>query len=378
MEVNVNESIYYTRGILDDDVVNPKTLLELGENTDLTKVLSIGDKLMYYTPSGIDLELSLHHFDNNIPKFDIKNIYDIFNNLRTKTDLVDIIGDLAETIKDDKYFAKILRYDNIIKEFVCNRKCIEINDGVPLDQSVYDKEHKMIRGKGIKLNPKLSDNTWKDIIWASKNNRVPCTWKIGDEIAIQLSGLFNEPITLQIWDFNHFDKTDGTGRAGILFGTKDLTSYKLYMDFDNISNAGGWDNCSMKNVVMKDIYNSIPVFIRDHIEEVYTYANTGGGSWIPSTGSVSKDKVFIPGLSEIYNDQEKQNDTEIYQFLIPIFKDTNNKIKKLDDGTDSKYSWWTRSPFYESDNFFCYVDDEGEFCCSRPNHNLGISFCFNI
>ena len=80
------------------------------------------------------------------------------------------------------------------------------------------------------IKPILKDNTWEQIIAASETNSIPSTWKVGDEIDLTLSGKYNETVTLQIWDFNHYDKSDGSGKANICFGMKNLMKDKQCMD----------------------------------------------------------------------------------------------------------------------------------------------------
>ena len=146
------------------------------------------------------------------------------------------------------------------------------------EDKVYNDSSNMIYNTNVmNVDPVFGNNSWEQIANASESDNIPSTWKVGDEITIQLSGSFNEPITLQIWDFKHFDKSDGTGKAGICFGMKHLMKNKQQMNSSD-TNSGGWNNCNMKKTVMNNIYNSIPVEIRNHIKEVKTYANRGGDS----------------------------------------------------------------------------------------------------
>ena len=229
----------------------------------------------------------------------------------------------------------------------------------------------------MNIKPILKDNTWREIIWASENNCIPDTWKIGDEIDLTLSGYFDEVVTLQIWDFNHYDKSDGTGKAHILFGMKDLMKYPMKMNLEFNTNIGGWNSSYMKYTIMNNIYNSIPKYIRNYIKEVNTYANAGNGSKSESKGLLSTDKVFIPGLSEIYNNQEDQNKTEIGQSLISIFKDKKNRIKRLRNGFRA-IGWWTRSPYCNYSYYFCGFSYDGYFSYNGASDRYGVCFCFNI
>lgn len=230
----------------------------------------------------------------------------------------------------------------------------------------------------MNIKPILNDNTWREIIWASENNCIPDTWKIGDEIDLTLSGYFDEVVTLQIWDFNHYDKSDGTGKAHILFGMKDLMIYTMKMNSSFNTNKGGWNSSYMKYTIMNNIYNSIPAHIRNYIKEVNTYANAGNYSKNESKGLLSTDKVFIPGLSEIDNEWESQNQTETGQTLISIFKDKKNRIKRSRNGSGEIKYWWTRSPYYANIACFCIFDYSGSSAGYYASSRCGVCFCFNI
>ena len=227
----------------------------------------------------------------------------------------------------------------------------------------------------MNIKPILSDNTWEEVIYTSENNCIPDTWKIGDEIDLKLNGYFNEVVTLQIWDFNHYDKSDGSGKAGICFGMKHLMKNVQQMN-PFYFNTGGWNNSCMRNTVMNNIYNSIPKYIRSHIKEVNTYANNDSKD--ESKGLLSTDKVFIPGLSEIDNEWEDQNKTETGQTLISIFKDKKNRIKRLRNGSGSIECWWTRSPGYYYYSDFCLFLTDGDWSGDIADNSNGVCFCFNI
>ena len=246
------------------------------------------------------------------------------------------------------------------------------------DRVYNDNSNMIFKDKPLNMAPILKDNTWEQIIVASESGNIPSTWNIGDEIDITLSGRFNEPITLQIWDFNHFDKSDGTGKAGICFGMKHLMKDKQLMNSSDI-NTGGWNNTNMKKTIMNNIYNSIPIEIRNHIKEVNTYANSGGESSSSSQGLLSKDKVFLLGLTECTDNWSSQNRTETGQKKFPIFSDYDSRIKKLNNGNGSAHDWYSRSPAYFTNDGFCSFNGYGNFGSSTyASSSYGVCVCFNV
>ena len=246
---------------------------------------------------------------------------------------------------------------------------------------VYNDSTSMIRSCLIReFNPILKNNTWEEIIEAAASGVASTLWKVGDEIDITLSGTFNETVTLQIWDFNHFDKSDGSGKANICFGMKHLMKNYQPMNSDYTTNEGGWNDTDMKKTVMNNIFKSMPSNLQYYIKEVNTYANQGGYSSSSSIGKLSKDKVFLPGLTEINDNWSSQNQTESNQKKFPIFTDNNSRIKKLSNGSGSANTWCTRSPSYYSHGDFCFVGSDGNSnsYAGGASAAVGVCFCFNI
>ena len=241
---------------------------------------------------------------------------------------------------------------------------------------VYNDSTSMIYAiKVLAADPVLKNNTWEQIAAISESGVASSLWKVGDEIDLTLSGSFNETVTLQIWDFNHFVKSDGSGKAGICFGKKNLMENKQYMNTSN-ANSGGWNNTAMKKIVMINIYNSMPTDLQNVIKEVNTYANIGGGSTSSNAGRPSKDKVFLPGCTEV--GFTYQSNTESNQKQFPIFTDNNSRIKKMNNGSGDAYFWWTRSPSYGNAYNFCSVISDGGSYYDGASNYYGVCFCFCV
>ena len=247
---------------------------------------------------------------------------------------------------------------------------------------VYNDSTNMIYSTNVaELDPILKNNTWDQINVAAETGNIPSTWNIGDEIDLTLSGEFNETITLQIWDFNHFDKSDGSGKAGICFGSKDVMNGTQKMNTWD-TNSGGWNATYMKNTVMQNIFKSMPSNLQNYIKEVNTYANKGnnGTDVSSSPGLLSTDKVFLPGNNEVCNTYWSQSTTEKNQTQFPIFTDDSSRKKTMHNEDNVIYSWWTRSPYYYDTTYcFCYIDSSGTYYNYKiASADLWICFCFCI
>ena len=241
------------------------------------------------------------------------------------------------------------------------------------EDNVYnDSSNLVFKDKPLSFAPILKDNTWEQIIAACESNSIPSTWKIGDEIDLTLSGEFNETVTMQIWDFNHFDKSDGSGKANICFGMKNLMSTEQQMNLSN-TNIGGWNNTHIRNDVMINVFNCIPLELSSYIKEINTYANKGGQFF---SSQICRDKVFLPGYKEIGFATENYDGN---QYKFPIFTDRISRIKYINGQQRGNY-WWTRSPYTENKQNFRYLDELGtdQYTHNYSTASMGICFCFNI
>ena len=266
----------------------------------------------------------------------------------------------SDVIKNKKYYYRFFVYDT---NKLCNN-----NMSMIIENTFYG------------IDPILKNNTWEQINAASEAGIASSLWKVGDEIDITLSGTFNETVTLQIWDFKHFDKSDGSGKAGIVFGMKNLMKDVQYMNSSH-TNSGGWNDTAMKKTVMANILKSMPSNLQSYIKEVNTYANQGLGSSSSSTGLLSKDKVFLPGMTEMFGKNYKpdQSETEKNQKKFPIFTNDNSRIKKLSNGSGDAYQWWLRSAIYgNNSDCFCDVTIYGTHDYTGASYGYGVCFCFNV
>ena len=289
-------------------------------------------------------------------------------------------GDIVlETTEKNKYKNTEYTDNNLevgtyyYRFFVCNTDKIYNNDSSMIYRVIVTA-----------VDPILKNNTWKQIAEASELGIASSLWKIGDEIDIELlnnTGTIDaQTITLQIWDFKHFNKSDGSGKAGIVFGMKHLMKVPQRINSSS-TNSGGWNDTDMKKTVMQNILRSMPSDLRFYIKEVDTYANQGGASSSSSKGKLSKDKVFLPGMTEVFGRilGGRQADTESNQKQFPIFTDGNSRTKKLSNGSGDGAYWWTRSPYYDSVYTFWLVYPGGSYdSVNSPTNRNGVCFCFNV
>lgn len=222
------------------------------------------------------------------------------------------------------------------------------------------------------VDPVFGNNSWEVINEIAESGTASEYWSVGDEITITLSDsdyfgfLYDTTITLQIWDFNHYDKSDGSGKAGIVLGCKD-TIGSGYMK-SNWSNDGGYGDSEIRSYYLDEVYINLPQQVKSIVKEVNIRTDIGyQGNYLDNTETIS-DKVFIPSLREVGLYTNNDRITGVRR--LSIFSNANSRKKSEE--------WWTRSSVFLNNNDYYIVNESGSFAQSNSGDSNGILFCFNI
>jgi len=170
----------------------------------------------------------------------------------------------------------------------------------------------------------------------------PTIYNIGDEKDITLTT--SEVITVQILGFNHDDKADGSGKAPITLGMKELLADTYRMN-PTSSNVGGWNATELRNTTLAMIFSQFPQEWKDIIEEVIKKATAGN---LSTEIQASVDKLFLFSEVEIsgtaalgYADEGSQ-----YEYWRTVKDGTviADRAKYYSNGEGPRGAWWLRSP----------------------------------
>ena len=221
--------------------------------------------------------------------------------------------------------------------------------------------------KCMNVDAVFGNNSWKIINEVAESGNIPDTWNIGDEIVVNMHGF--GLTTFQIWDFNHYNKSDGSGKAGIVLGCKDI----LFITFMNPSsnNDEGWEGSDMSINTMAVIYDYMPKDLRNVIKTVNIGSDLGDDeSYKPVT---IQDQIFLPCCDEVgISASDRIEGTKF-----PIFSDDNSRKKDMRDSPSSYMDWWLRSSCPVGSSFYC-VTGSGGWTAYGASGSHGVVFCFNI
>lgn len=203
-------------------------------------------------------------------------------------------------------------------------------------------------------------------------------WNLGDKTSITLST--GEVIEMQIIGFNHDDKSDGSGKAGITLQMVNClaTTYGVFKGGVSISN---WGNSTMKTSTLPTYFNLLPIEWQNVIKTVTNYyvSKGGGQGYVRSTSAqlflLSEIEIF--GTSTVANLGSEEGTQ--YEYWSNNNSETN-RIKYLDNsGTLTSVFWWLRSISASSANNFCAITNNGKISSARGSTtDVGVSFAFCV
>ena len=209
----------------------------------------------------------------------------------------------------------------------------------------------------------LKNNTWSQIDMVSRSGKASSIWSIGDEIDITVSG---ETLTVVILDFDNDDLADGSGKAGITFGLKNLMKDTREMN----SSGANYINTSMHTYLNSTVYSGMPAELRNVIKNVTKKVKTISGT--SPTISTANMKLFLLSGAEAGGNGGSGEGTKYSYYA------TNaSRTKYLANGTGSKSAWYYRSP-YEGSNTYYYFEmiAAGQpYCTVSTKQGVNFSFC---
>jgi hypothetical protein len=222
----------------------------------------------------------------------------------------------------------------------------------------------------------LKNSSWEEIDSAGKAGTASSLWKVGDEKTITLTT--GEEVTLVIMGFDHDDLADGSGKAPITFGMKNLLATTYPMNSSN-TNAGGWDSSLMRSSTMATLLSQLPSDLKSYVKSVSQKATAGSES---TTITTSSDKLWLFSEVEIDGTTSSGYASEgtQYDYWKAVSSDDRTGItrkKCLSNGTGSAYSWWLRSPSVNGNYAFRFI---GSYGTPGNNYASGNSYgvCFGF
>lgn len=270
----------------------------------------------------------------------------------------------------------------------------------------------------------LSENTAATIRAVADNDLGENYWAVGDTYPVPLNGTVgtktydNVTVWAYILGFNHNPEVEGehlihfggfktaqTDGVDICltdshYNSTSTSGGKWFnMNHSGRTNAGGWKGCDMRydilgstdvndgnptstcatSPVANTLMAAFPADLRAVMKPATKYTNNTGKS--TSSSAVTATRDYLPLLAE-YEVQGSGNQANTYekdyQKQYSYYANGNSKVKYRQSSTGSTASWWCRSPYANSNDYFVRVDIDGSNSNSPADYSYGVSPAFFI
>ena len=215
----------------------------------------------------------------------------------------------------------------------------------------------------------LAENSWATIGQVCAEKKHKDYWQVGDEKDIVVNG---ETLTLAIMDFDHDDLADGSGKAPITFGLKNLMAETRVINSTR-TNVGGFTGSEIYAWLQNTLLSALPSDLKNVIKSVNKKTSAGSGS---STINTNAMKLFLFSEVEITGSATDSVIGEGTQYS--YFATVTNRIKKLQNGAGSVTVWFERSPRNVGSYDFCSINNNGSSSYGWPESPHGVCFALCV
>lgn len=138
--------------------------------------------------------------------------------------------------------------------------------------------------------------SWDQIAQVSESGEAANQFSIGDqkEVTATFDDGTTQTFIVNIVGFDHDDKSDGTGKAGITMITVSQYPEKRSMN-STATNIGGWGATAMREWCNGDLFEAFPSELQAAIKQVDKVSDGGGED---KTLKTTADKVWVPSWNE--------------------------------------------------------------------------------
>ena len=281
-----------------------------------------------------------------------------------------------------------------------------VTTSVTSSTSMFEKSTNLVGGAGTKYNKSYLDKTYARIDGGTSNpgyfTEKPSTfstdswativssvkagntrgYKVGETKTIDLGTTYGTH-TLRIANTTTPSECNASGFSQSACGfVLEFADIILYKEFNSsTSNTGGWSSSELRTFINNDIYNALPVGLRNIIIDTVVVSGHGKSD---STNFVTTDKLYLLAPKEIFSNWSNSYDTaksltRTFDYYISAGVTTSNYSGAKKYKGTSAYYWWLRSAYSTSNSDFFRVNRSGGWSGSNTATAAnGVSPAFRI
>ena len=385
---NFNTSNVYNMGGMFSS--SQATTLDLS-HFDTSNVTNMGGMFQHSQATTLDLS----NFDTS----KVTNMNVMFGNSQATT--LDVSHfDTSNVTNMEVMFA----YMTNLKTIYASSKFVTTS--VTSSTSMFEKSTNLVGGAGTKYNKSYLDKTYARIDGGTSNpgyfTEKPSTfstdswativssvkagntrgYKVGETKTIDLGTTYGTH-TLRIVNTTTPSECNASGFSQSACGfVLEFADIILYKEFNSsTSNTGGWSSSELRTFINNDIYNALPVDLRNIIIDTIVVSGHGKSD---STNFVTTDKLYLLAPKEIFSNWSNSYDTaksltRTFDYYINAGVTTSNYSGAKKYKGTSAYYWWLRSAYSTSNSDFFRVNRSGGWSGSNTATAAnGVSPAFRI
>ena len=231
----------------------------------------------------------------------------------------------------------------------------------------------------------FATDSWKTIAKAVRNDNIS-KYNVGNTKTIDMGTYGTHTVRIANTSIPSECNTDGFSQTACGFVLEFVDIITTHNMNDTATNVGGWPASSMYTFVNNDIYNALPIELRNVIIDTVTVS--GHGSTSGETNFTSTDKLYLLSTAEIYadlvddlyNNNIGEHDSgrsftrqlDYYKSKGTTSTDWNAALKSYD------YFWWLRPARNDDDRAFFSVCENGGWNYDMAHITNGVSPAFRI
>ena len=385
---NFNTSNVYNMGGMFSS--SQATTLDLS-HFDTSKVTNMGGMFQHSQATTLDLS----NFDTS----NVTNMQGMF--WKSQATTLDVSHfDTSNVTNMEVMFA----YMTNLKTIYASSKFVTTS--VTSSTSMFEKSTNLVGGAGTKYNKSYLDKTYARIDGGTSNpgyfTEKPSTfstdswativssvkagntrgYKVGETKTIDLGTTYGTH-TLRIANTTTPSECNASGFSQSACGfVLEFADIILYKEFNSsTSNTGGWSSSELRTFINNDIYNALPVDLRNIIIDTIVVSGHGKSD---STNFVTTDKLYLLAPKEIFSNWSNSYDTaksltRTFDYYISAGVTTSNYSGAKKYKGTSAYYWWLRSAYSTSNSDFFRVNRSGGWSGSNTATAAnGVSPAFRI
>ena len=175
------------------------------------------------------------------------------------------------------------------------------SNGVAIQDSVDNYSWKDLKIIADEISAAQDDDSATGI--AKKYHLVSEDGRLGDACYKTVKLSTGAEVKAYIVGFNHDDRADGKGKAGITFlvcGTPVLSDF---INEDG-SNTGGWKDSDIRKSLNKKVLASMPKDLKKRVVKVTKLTNNAGVTTDASSVTATDDSLWLPSLEELFGNDD--------------------------------------------------------------------------